>query len=169
MGTKLQSETNRNNNQYSLPSKTNRNNNTVFSAIRNKQKQQYSILCHQKQTETTIQYSLPSKTTMYSLPSETNKNNNTVFFAISNNSTGFSAIRNKQKQQYSLPSETIQYSLPSIKIVKSMNFTEQDSRLLYLIREIKTWLNINHITMYTITHISYFKTQRTVIENTKVT
>ena len=40
----------------------------------------------------------------------------------------------------------------------------QDSRLLYyLIREIKTWLNINHIT----THIVYFKTQRTVIENTK--
>ena len=122
--------------------------------------------CNQKQTETTIQYSLPSKT---------NKNN--VFSAIRkqqysilchhNNSTGFSAIRNKQKQQYSLPSETIQYFLPPIKIVKSLNFTEQDSRLLYyLIREIKTWLNINHITMYTITHISYFKTQRTVIENT---
>ena len=44
--------------------------------------------------------------------------------------------------------------------------TIQDSRLLYyLIREINTWLNINHITQYTIAHIVYFKTQRPVIEN----
>ena len=45
------------------------------------------------------------------------------------------------------------------------------SRLLYyLIREIKTWLNINHITVHNnMTHIVYFRTQRTVIENTKIT
>ena len=45
----------------------------------------------------------------------------------------------------------------------------QDSRLLYyLIREIKTWLNINHITVHTnLTHIVYFRTQRRVTETTK--
>ena len=42
-----------------------------------------------------------------------------------------------------------------------------DSRLLYdLIREIKTWLNINHFTVHKNT---YFKSQRTVTENTYVT
>ena len=44
------------------------------------------------------------------------------------------------------------------------------SRLLYLIREIKTWLNINHITVHNnLTHIVYFRTRRTVTENTKIT
>ena len=47
----------------------------------------------------------------------------------------------------------------------------QDSKLLYyFIREIKLWLNINHITVHNnLTQIVYFRTQRTVIENTKVT
>ena len=44
----------------------------------------------------------------------------------------------------------------------------------FIIREInsnKTWLNMMSLTtsQYTITYISYFKTQRTVIENIKVT
>ena len=34
----------------------------------------------------------------------------------------------------------------------------------YLIKETKTWLNVD----YTMTHIVYFKSQRTVIQNTKV-
>ena len=37
----------------------------------------------------------------------------------------------------------------------------------YFIREIKTWLSINHITVHNNTFV-YFKTQRTVLENTKV-
>ena len=38
----------------------------------------------------------------------------------------------------------------------------------YLIREIKTWLWTLTTSQYTMTHILYFKSQRTVIENTKV-
>ena len=46
----------------------------------------------------------------------------------------------------------------------------QYSKLLYFIREIKLWLNINHTTVHNnLTQIVYFGTQRTVIENTKVT
>ena len=47
----------------------------------------------------------------------------------------------------------------------------QDSELLYyFIRETKLWLNINHITVYNnLAQTVYFRTQRTVIENTKVT
>ena len=42
--------------------------------------------------------------------------------------------------------------------------------LYYLIREIKTMLNINYITVRdNLTLTVYFRTQRTVTENTKVT
>ena len=65
---------------------------------------------------------------------------------------------------------TTNVQLESGRVVHMEKARDASRLLYYLIREIKTWLNINHITVHNnMTHTVYFRTQRTVTENTKIT